>query len=316
MISVNKGAIRLIQEVLKKKEELNIDFKELHNKAKLIDMGIKVKGGYEAGKYLAEICMGGLGKVNLFLQSYGDLSLPSVSVYSDYPSIALLGSQFAGWRIATKDYFAMGSGPARALSLKPKELYEKIKYKDSSDEAVLVLEGDKEPTNDVLSLIAEECNIDASKLYVLIAPTSSVAGSVQISSRVLEAGLHKLSELNMDLSKVLCGLGKAPIAPLHPKFAQAMGRTNDVILYAGEVYFTVDYDDEEELKSILERAPSSASSFFGKPFYQIFKEANFDFYKIDPLLFAPAKYIVNNKRSGKTYNYGSIRIDILKNSLA
>ena len=315
MISVNKLALNLVKEVINKKEELNIAYKELPSGAKILDMGIKVKGGYEAGRYLAEICMGGLGKVNFYLADYNGITLPSINVYTDYPSIALLASQFAGWRIATKDYFALGSGPARALSLKPKEIYEKIGYRDDSSEAILVLEGDKEPSEEVLELVAKECKVNLENLYILIAPTSSIAGSIQISSRVLEAGLHKLSELNLDLSKVLYGMGRAPIAPIHPKFVQAMGRTNDVILYAGEVYFTVDYEKEEDLLSILEKAPSSSSPSFGKPFYQIFKEANYDFYKIDPLLFAPAKYIINNKRSGRTFIYGNFRIDILKDSL-
>ncbi len=43
----------------------------------------------------------------------------------------MLGSQFAGWRIKDGDSIAIGSGPVRALALKPKDVYEEIGYKDS-----------------------------------------------------------------------------------------------------------------------------------------------------------------------------------------
>ena len=44
--------------------------------------------------------------------------------------------------------------------------------------------------------------------------------------------------------------------------------------------------------------PSSSSSDYGKPFKEIFKKYNHDFYKIDGSLFSPALIIVNSKISG------------------
>ena len=88
--------------------------------ATIIDAGVKVPGGFEAGILLTELCLGGAGKAELGFKTYGDLSFPSVTVTSDHPAIAMLGSQFAGWRIKDGDQIAIGSGPARALALKPR----------------------------------------------------------------------------------------------------------------------------------------------------------------------------------------------------
>jgi methenyltetrahydromethanopterin cyclohydrolase len=208
----------------------------------------------------------------------------------------------------------MGSGPARALSLKPKEVYEKIGYTDSSDVAVLVLETSQEPPEEAVAKICEGCNVSPESLFLVLAPTSSVAGSVQISGRIVETGLHKLTELGLDPKLVTNACGYAPIAPVHPKLAQAMGRTNDAIIYAGTAYYAVNADDEE-LKGLLEKAPASASKGYGKPFMEIFKEAGYDFYKIDPGLFAPAVFVINNSKTGKTFRAGKTDIEVFKKSI-
>jgi methenyltetrahydromethanopterin cyclohydrolase len=96
--------------------------------------------------------------------------------------------------------------------------------------------------------------------------------------------------------------------------AQAMGRTNDAIIYAGTAYYTVNAEDEE-LKKLLEKAPASASKGYGKPFMEIFKEAGYDFYKIDPGLFAPAVFVINNSKTGKTFRAGKIDVEVFKKSI-
>jgi methenyltetrahydromethanopterin cyclohydrolase len=98
------------------------------------------------------------------------------------------------------------------------------------------------------------------------------------------------------------------------EFEVAMARTNDAILYGGTVYYTVEYDDDEALKKILQQAPSKASKDYGKPFLQIFREADRDFYKIDHNLFAPAVLIINNVKTGQTFQAGQKNIEALKKS--
>jgi len=313
-LSVNRLAYELVKKLLDNAEEFGVIVKKMSSGVTLVDAGIEAQGGFSAGKVITEICLGGLGTAEINSRPYDDLEMPTIFVYTDYPAISSLGSQFAGWQIKTDKYTAMGSGPARALSLKPKELYEKIGYKDASDVAVLVLETSSAPPDDAVAKLCEECNVTPESMFLVLVPTSSVAGSVQISGRIVETGLHKLSEVGLDPKLVTHACGYAPIAPVHPKVAQAMGRTNDAIIYAGTAYYTVNAEDDN-LKSLLLKAPASASEGYGKPFMEIFKEAGYDFYKIDPGLFAPAVFVLNNAKTGKTFRAGKIDVDVFKKSI-
>jgi len=314
-LSVNRTAWSLAKKLCDKAEEFGVVVKETKSGATLIDAGIEAKGGLLAGRIITEICLGGYGKAKIFYKQYNDLQLPSIFVYTDHPAIATLGSQFAGWQIKVGNYTAIASGPARALTLKPRELYERIQYSDTSDVAVLVFETAKEPPEEVIKQISHECKVKPDRLSVILVPTSAIAGSTQISGRIVETGLHKLMELGLDPKLVMHACGYAPIAPVHPKFAQAMGRTNDAIMYAGVAYYTASYDDDEELRKLVEKAPSSASKSYGKPFIEIFKEASYDFYKIDPGLFAPAVLVVNNAKTGSTFKAGKIDVAVFKRSI-
>jgi methenyltetrahydromethanopterin cyclohydrolase len=300
-LSVNRKAYTLVKKLCDQADLFGVLVRKTTAGATVIDAGIDTRGGFAAGQVITEICLGGLGKAEITYKQYGDLELPSIFVHTDYPAISTLGSQFAGWQIKADKYTAMGSGPARALSLKPKELYEKICYEDSSAVAVLVLETSAEPPKEAIMKICEGCGVEAENLFLVLVPTSCVAGSVQIAGRIVETGLHKLTELGLDPKLVAHACGYAPVAPVHPKVAQAMGRTNDAIIYAGTAYYTVSSDSDEDLVKLLEKAPASASKGYGKPFMEIFKEAGYDFYKIDPGLFAPAVFVINNSKTGKTF---------------
>ena len=314
-LSVNRTAWSLAKKLCDQAEEFGVVAKETRSGATLIDAGIEAKGGLLAGRIITEICLGGCGKAKIFYKQYNNLQLPSIFVYTDHPAIATLGSQFAGWQIKVDKYTAIASGPARALTLKPRELYERIQYSDTSDVAVLVFETAKEPPEEVIRQISDECKVKPDHLSVILVPTSTITGSTQISGRIVETGMHKLMELGLDPKLITHACGYAPIAPVHPKFAQAMGRTNDAIMYAGVAYYTASYDDDEELRKLVEKAPSSASKSYGKPFIEIFKEASYDFYKIDPDLFAPAVLVVNNAKTGSTFKAGRIDVDVFKRSI-
>ncbi len=313
-LSVNRLAWKLLQKLCENPDFYGVKVEKASSGATIVDAGIEVKGGFQAGRIITEICMGGCGKAEITYGNYGKLELPSIFVYTDHPVIATLGSQFAGWQIKDGEYFAIGSGPARALALKPKEIYEEIGYKDDFDKAVVVLETDKHPPSKLIKQLKEECHVSSENLVIILTPTTSITGATQVSGRIVETGIHKLRKLGLDPNMILYAWGCAPISPVHPKFAQAMARTNDAILYGGISYYVVEYEDEEELKKILEKAPSKASKDYGKPFIEIFKEANYDFYKIDPNLFAPAILIVNNAKTGSIFKSGEVSVEALMKS--
>ena len=152
-------------------------------------------------------------------------------------------------------------------------------------------------------------------LFLILVPTSSLAGFTQISGRIAEVGIHKLTELGFDPKAIIHACGSAPILPVHPDITESMGRTNDAILYGGVAYYTVNYDDDRFLKDLVKRSVSSTSKQYGRPFAEIFREANFDFYKVDPGIFAPASITINNVKTGRTYSKGKVNFDILRRAL-
>ena len=314
-LSVNRLAWKLLESFLESPAFYGVKMSKADSGETIIDAGIDVAGGFEAGRLVTEICMGGCGKARITMRKYGDVEFPSIFVHTDHPIIATLGSQYAGWQISEQNYFAIGSGPARALALKPRDIYEEIGYEDDSDKGIVVLETDKTPPKKLLDRITKDCGISHDKLAVILTPTTSVAGATQVSGRIVETGIHKLRKVGLDPKTILYAWGVAPIAPVHPKFVKAMARTNDAILYGGIAYYGVKYDDEKKLESIVEKAPSNASEDYGRPFIEKFKEAKYDFYKIDPNLFAPAVVIINNMKTGKTFRAGQINSKILAESL-
>lgn len=314
-LSVNRLAWTLLEELVKSPDFYGVKVEKTSNGTTIVDAGVQARGGFEAGRLITQICMGGLGKAQICSRKYGDLELQSIFVYTDHPAIATLGSQYAGWQISEEGYFAIGSGPARALAMKPKEVYEEIQYKDDYDKAVVILETEKFPPQKLMDRLARDCRVSPENVAVILTPTTSLAGATQISGRIVETGVHKLRRLGLDPNTILYAWGCAPIPPIHPKFAQAMARTNDVILYGGTAHYAVEYDDEAKLKEIARNAPSMASRSYGKPFAEIFKEANCDFYKVDPDLFAPATITINNVKTGNIFTNGEVNAKILASSL-
>ncbi len=312
---MNKIVASIVREVIDRSSELKVSVHSVGG-ATVVDMGVRAVGSFEAGIYLSRICMGGLARVELSTLFMDDIALPTLAVSTDYPVEACMAAQFAGWRIKVGEYFANGSGPARALARKPKKLYDEIGYSEDSDEAVLLLESDKLPTEDVVKYISNETKVKPSNLYLLVVSTNSIAGAVQVSARIVETGIYKLYTLGFDIKRIVYGYGFAPIAPIHPDMLIMLGRTNDMLLYAGYTYYIVDYEDEKILKEFVEKTPSTASKDYGVSMAQKVSEIGMEFlYKVDPAIFAPAYIEVNNIRTGKIFRAGKINIEILKKSI-
>jgi methenyltetrahydromethanopterin cyclohydrolase len=251
--------------------------------------------------------MGGLGEVNFRMGHIKEFPVPFIDIFTDFPSISCLGAQKAGWTVKHNNYFAMGSGPARALSLKPKHTYEVIDYEDDFDSAVIALESDHLPNGEVMAKIAEECQIDVANVCAVVAPTASIVGSIQVAGRCVETAIYKLNELGFDTRKITAGFGTAPIPPVKKDATKAMGTTNDATIYHGRIMLTM---KAPEIRDYLEKIPSNKSKGYGKPFYEIFKEAEFDFYKIDTSLFSPAEVIINELTEGVIYHCGTVNPDV------
>lgn len=309
---MNKCAQECFLQASQDSQRLRLGSVQLDCGAHVLDFGVNVLGGLEAGIHLARICMSGRAVINL---TSGDRHVwpgPWVQVATDQPLAACMLSQYAGWPVKHDKFFAMGSGPMR-LRRGKEELLQELAAADCEQLAVGTLECDCLLSEDVAQAMADECGVSTSQLLVAIAPTRSTAGCVQVVARSVETCMHKLHELGFDLAAVHSGYGLAPVPPPTPDFALGIGRTNDAILYGGQVTLWVDAEDDQ-IAEIGPKLPSSASSDYGQPFVEIFKQCQYDFYKIDPGLFSPAEITVLNSRSGRSWRFGELRGELVGKS--
>jgi methenyltetrahydromethanopterin cyclohydrolase len=317
-ISVNKRAATLVERLVEDAVELRIGVGRGELGETLIDSGSQSVGSIAAGLRIAEICTGGLAEVRLAPSALTPRWPWTIAVQSSQPVIACLASQYAGWRLSLKEgdssFFALGSGPARALARR-EPLFEVLTYADSAASAILVIESNRPPPPKIVAEVARDCRVKPENLTIIFTPTQSLAGSIQIVARALEVALHKAHELHFPLERIVEGIGAAPLCPPHPDFVTAMGRTNDAIIFAGQVQLFVT-GPASEARSLASKLSSKASRDYGRPFAEIFKEVKGDFYAIDPMLFSPAKITVTALESGESFQSGEIDLDLLDASFA
>ncbi|KQP52273.1 MULTISPECIES: methenyltetrahydromethanopterin cyclohydrolase [unclassified Methylobacterium] len=315
--SLNALANPLVEKLVADAEALRLAV-TTENGARMVDAGATVRGSIEAGRRIAEICLGGLGTVSIVPTGPIAAWPYSVVVHSADPVLACLGSQYAGWSLADETgdsgFFALGSGPGRAVSV-VEDLYTELGYRDSASRTALVLEAAGGPPASVIAKVAEACGLSADALTFIYAPTQSLAGATQVVARVLEVALHKAHTVGFDLHKIVDGIGSAPLSPQHPDFIQAMGRTNDAIIYGGRVQLFVEAD-EADAKQLAEQLPSTTSADHGAPFAEIFGRVNGDFYKIDGALFSPAEVIVTSVTTGKSFRGGRLMPELVDASFS
>ena len=306
--SVNGLAAPLVRRLAEDAAALRVVVEPALDGHAVIDAGIDCRGGIEAGRRIAEICLGGLGRVRLAAGGPLRRWPWMIEVQAADPVLACLGSQYAGWSLTVGDgkdaYRALGSGPARALAAR-EPLFAEIGYRDRADSACLVLEVEKRPPPALVAKVTRDCGIAAAGLTLILTQTRSLAGAVQIVARVLEVALHKAHELDFPLDRILDGMGAAPLPPPAPDFVAAMGRTNDAIIYGGAVQLFV-AGPEAEARDLAEALPSRASRDYGRPFAEIFAAHKGDFYAIDPMLFSPARVTVTALDSGRSFHAGAL----------
>ena len=313
-VSVNRNVLPLLDTLQKNARELGLDIGRLDNRCRLFDGGITTKGSAEAGRLIAALCLGGLAEPKLEKNHRYAHCSQHVVLHTETPLLACLASQYAGWRLSHGEFQALASGPGRALGSK-EMVFAELNYRDDADTACLILETDHIPPVALVDDIAQACQVPPERLSLVLTPTTSICGVVQIVSRVLETALHKLHTLKFPLQSVVSGGGRAPVCPVVCDPVVAMGCTNDAILLAGEVWMDMDALDTD-LDTLAKTLPSNASADYGRPFAEIFKAANHNFYQIDPLLFAPASVRLRSIRTGRVFTGGRVNRQLLERSFA
>ena len=309
---LNRRAAALCDEISRSSDALQVARSVADCGTTLFDFGIEVPGSVEAGLLLARVCLADLATVKLLDADPGLGPWPLVEVTTDAPVAACMASQYAGWEVKGEKFFAMGSGPMRAAAGR-EPLFDDIGFREKAEACVGVLESSKLPPEDVCLDIAKKCGVEPLQLTLLVAPTSSQAGTLQVVARSVETALHKLHELGFELGRVVKGTGITPLAPVAGDDLAGIGVTNDAILYGGRVVLEVTGDDAS-IEAVGPRVPSSASGDYGKPFAEVMAKYNNDFYQIDPLLFSAAQITFVNVDTGNRFTFGETNDEILKRS--
>jgi len=310
--SLNDLAWDLVHQLLSQLDELRIDLVETSSPGIVLDFGVETAGSLAAGLALAEVCTAGLTEFSIVPGTLAGCGWPMLSAQTDNALESCLLSQYAGWKLKTSNYFAMASGPMRA-SAGREPLFEKLEYREAGYGVVGVLESNRIPDFEVVKHVAQTCGVTPEHVALLVAPTASMAGNLQVVARCIETAMHKLFELDFDVMRVESACGWAPISPVAADDLTAIGRTNDAILYGGRVTLWVNGDDES-LRKLGPKVPSGASPMYGQPFLNLFEAAGRDFYQMDPHLFSPAEIVFHNVETGRVHHFGNINEEVLKRS--
>ena len=308
-IQLNTRASELARSAADRADELRIDV-HADGQVSVMDFGVRASGGVDAGLLLARMCMADVGRADL--QAAGpEIDLPQVFVRTDHPLEACLLSQYAGWKIATDDFFAMGSGPMRAVA-GSEDLFQEFPIQDDADTCVGVLESGSLPTESAVRVIQQAVG-EARPLYIAVAPTASQAGTLQVVARSVETAMHKLHELKFPVECVRSGTGAAPLPPIAENDLKGIGRTNDSILYGSSVNLWVECEDRV-IEELGPQTPSNSSAAHGRSFLDLFVEADHDFYALDKALFSPAVVNFHNLSTGNSFRFGEKVPDLLHES--
>ena len=176
------------------------------------------------------------------------------------------------------------------------------------------MEVDKVPPIEVTDKIARACKLDPSHLTVILTPTSSLAGGMQVVARVLEVALHKAHALHFPLENIIDGTGCAPGTAAAPQFHQGHGphQRRHSVRRTGRI--SSSKAATKPPKRWPTNCPSSVSRDYGKPFAEVFKEYKYDFFKVDAMLFSPASVIVTTVDSGRSFHAGEVDEELLERS--
>src|SRR5579875_1776271 len=115
-MSLNEKALRLADHMAATAASLRIAVATTPNGARILDCGIAVEGGLQAGLAMARVCLAGQAEVALVPGpplsppgmggDEGGVPAPLVQVYSDHPVLACMASQYAGWQVSVGKFFA------------------------------------------------------------------------------------------------------------------------------------------------------------------------------------------------------------------
>ncbi len=310
-ISLTKESLKYLKDLKENAEKYQVIISTI-NDATIIDCGINVEGSISAGLLFTKISLGGIAKVNIDFPAEKSIPMIAMRVETSHPVLATIGCQAASWNINKGDFFGMACGPGRAVAQKPSKSYKLINYKDEATQAILCIESDKLPTNEVIEYLADKCKVEKKNLTLLMIKTSCLIEYLQMAARAIELGVFKLVEqLGYPHERILHAIGTGIVPPLSIDDNLSNDRVNNGLIYGTRLYLIIKSDVEDDLDELVKQIPSASSPTFGRKFLELFNEAGGDFSKMDLNLLAPSEVILNDVRTGKIYQAGKIDLSFI-----
>lgn len=314
--SVNEAAAAIIEgQVLSDTERLQIKAKRLANGATVLDFGVHSKGGYLAGKYFAEIGMGGLGRLTYGIMRLRDHLVPSVQIFVEAPAVCEMASHVAFWKLPYRGGQAVISGPVRAIR-GADQFARAVGYRDPApSKAVACIQTGELPDEELCELISEGCGVSCENLYLLAARTGCMAGAVQVCARNVEQSMPTVYDHGFPMDKIVEASAVTPLISVTDDESVAYGRVNDCLIYGQETNLYVRCEDKE-ITGMLDQLPFSKndSSVYGVPFYELFAKCGNSWANVPRDWDAPCKINFINLTTGHVFSTGQVCTDVLERS--
>lgn len=314
-LSVNEAAAEIIEcEVIPKAERLNIDVLMLNNGAVVLDMGVRAKGGFRAGKFFAEVGMGGLGKLSYCMMPLKNYLVPGLNVFTENPTVCEMSSYVAATKVPWKGSVQLVSGPVRSINGSD-AFARSVDYRDPSPrKAVAGVQTAEMPDEELAENIAKACGTAPEKLYIMAARTGCMTGAVQICARNVEQSLPTLYDRGFPMNNILEGNASTPLVSVLDDESIAYGRVNDCLIYGQETNLTVRCKDSE-IACMLDDIPFSKNkAVYGKPFQEIFASCKNNWAYVPRDWDAPCKINFSNAAGGNSFTTGKICDAVLESA--
>jgi methenyltetrahydromethanopterin cyclohydrolase len=314
--SLNEAALEIISPILDDPERYGARLSRSAGGATIVDMGIDAPGSYLGAKLWVEAAHGGMAVFTYGRMRVKDMELLTADVTIDNPMLSVIACESGAWKLGEGQFVPVGSGPARAKA-RADRFAKRVEYHDPSPDVVLQLQMKQLPSDETLQFVANACGIAQSHLIAMVAPSASLVGGVQVASRSFEQAIISLGRnTTFDISTVVHGFGRAPIAPVIADEVLAMGRINDALVYGGTSGLWVRHPDDDELRRTAESMTfaARAGEDYGKSYAEIYDTYGRSLFNIPARLDSPAQVTLANLLTGSVFSSGKIDEEVLYRS--
>lgn len=314
--SLNEAGIEIISPILDDPKRYGAVISKSPGGATIVDMGLEADGSWQGAKLWVKAAHGGMADFTYGRMSVKGMDLPTAEVMIDDPMLSVIACEAGAWQLGEGEFAPVGSGPARAKA-NADRFAQKVEYEDPSSHVLLQMQINRLPEEEALRFVADACSIPLANLIVLVAPSASLVGAVQVASRAFEQCIISLARsTSFDISTIVYGYGAAPIPPVIKDETLAMGRINDALVYGGSGGMWLRHHDDDEVRRTAEALPFSvqAGEDYGKGYAEIYETYGRSLFNIPAKLDSPAKIMMTNMLTGTVAVAGKIDEDVLYRS--